>query len=167
MNLFGRLLLVLLGAWLSEKKNHNQLFQHHFRVWLHDLGWRDHLPNYRFYSFMELGRFGFWHGSRLASSGSYNVRMIAAQDFTYLRPVSPFARFRCDTQLLGTDQKYFYFRHNFYVKGKLVGIGLVKEACLSKGKVVNPKFILGEEAQSSQVIDAWQALQQQLKDSQS
>lgn len=164
MNLFGRLLLVLLGAWGTHKKPFQHVFSQHFRVWLHDLGWRDHLPNYRFYSFMELGRYGFWHGTRLAQSGSYNVRMIAAQDFTYLRPVSPLAKFRCDTQLIGWDHKYFYFRHNFYVKDKLVGIGLVKEACLSKGKVVNPKFIVGSEGENHQVIEAWQTLQQRLKD---
>jgi acyl-CoA thioesterase FadM len=163
MNLFGRLLLVLLQAWGSEKQKHSHVFSHHFRVWLHDLGWRDHLPNYRFYSFMELGRFGFWHGTGLAHSGSYNVRMIAAQDFTYLRPVSPFAKFRCDTELMGWDQKYFYFRHNFYVKDKLAGIGLVKEACLSKGKVVAPKFIVAGEEQSHPVIESWQQLQQTLK----
>lgn len=163
MNLFGRLVLILFGAWFAPKADINGHFKHPFRVWLHDLGWRDHLPNYRFYSFMELGRYGFWHGTRLAQSGSYAVRMIAAQDFTYLRPISPLAKFTCDTQLIGWDQKYFYFRHDFYVKDKLVGIGLVKEACLSKGKVVDPKFITGREAQGHEIIENWQQLQQSIK----
>lgn len=92
--------------------------------------------------------------------------MIAAQDFIYLRPLSPFSRFRCDTQLLGWDDKYLYFRHNFYCRNTLVGIGLVKEACLIKGQVVKPKYILGQDPQGDTVIDAWQALQQQIKNGQ-
>ena len=164
MNLFGRLLWVLLASWGTTKKPLQHVCSLRFRVWLHDLGWRDHLPNYRFYSFMELGRFNFWHGTRLAQSGRYQVRMIAAQDFTYLRPVSPLAKFRCDTQLISWDHKYFYFRHNFYVKGKLVGIGLVKEACLNQGRVINPALMIGNENGQHPVIDAWQTLQQRLKD---
>lgn len=163
MNLFVRLAVILLRAWFGSKTDINGTFKQQFRVWLHDLGWRDHLPNYRFYSFMELGRFGFFHRTKLAQSGSYAVRMIAAQDFTYLRPISPLAKFSCDTQLIGWDHKYFYFRHDFYVKGKLVGIGLVKEACLSKGKVVEPKFVTGREAQGHEIITSWQQLQQSIK----
>ncbi|MFC3679412.1 thioesterase family protein [Bacterioplanoides pacificum] len=166
MNLFGRLLLILLARRWATQKTAQQVFSDYFRVWFHDLGWRDHLPNYRFYSFMELGRFSFWHGTGLAHNGSYRVRMIAAQDFIYLRPLSPFSRFRCDTQLLGWDDKYLYFRHNFYHRHTLVGIGLVKEACLIKGQVVKPKYILGQDPQGDAVIDAWQALQQQIKNGQ-
>lgn len=163
MNLFGRLFYVLLAAWFSKKHGHTETVHNSFRVWLHDLGWRDHLPNYRFFSFMELGRFSFWHGTGLATAGKYKTRMIAAQEFIYLRPIAPLAKFRCDTKLEGWDHKYVYFRHDFYVKDKLVGIGLVKEACLAKGKVVSPLDILGETEQSTAVVDAWQQLQQAIK----
>lgn len=160
MNLFGRLFYILFSAWFSQKIERDALVQNHFRVWLHDLGWRDHLPNYRFFSFMELGRFSFWHGTRLATAGTYKTRMIAAQEFIYLRPIAPFTKFRCDTTLEGWDHKYFYFRHNFYVKDKLVAVGLVKEACLKNNKVVSPLEILGVQEQSTEVIAAWQLLQQ-------
>lgn len=165
MNLFGRLFYILLSAWFSKKTAPNAVVHSYFRVWLHDLGWRDHLPNYRFYSFLELGRFSFWHGTGLASAGKYKARMIAAQEFIYLRPIAPFVKFRCDTVLEGWDQKYFYFRHNVYVKDRLVGVGLVKEACLSKGKVVSPLEILSTDEQSTEVIVAWQLLQQKIKES--
>lgn len=68
--------------------------------------------------------------------------MIAAQDFTCLRPVSPLAKFRCDTQLIGWDHKYFYFRHNFYVKDKLVGIGLANVAAASEGLIIRRRYRL-------------------------
>jgi len=163
MNLFGRLLLTLLCARFSRRRHWRQRFRQSFRVWPHDLGWRDHLPNYRVYCFMELGRFAFWHGTRLAQSGSYRVRMVAAQDFVYLRPIAPFAVFHCDTRLMGWDQKYLYFRQDFFVKGKLVGVGLVKEACLNKGKVVDPKYIVGEVAETTTVINSWQQLHHHIK----
>lgn len=165
MNLFGRLFYILFSAWFSKTKGPDALVQNHFRVWLHDLGWRDHLPNYRFFNFMELGRFSFWHGTGLATSGKYKVRMIAAQDFVYLRPIAPFAKFRCDTKLEGWDNKYFYFRHNVYVKDTLMGVGLVKEVCLRNNKVVSPLDILGVAAQSSEAIDEWHTFHQKIKES--
>lgn len=107
MNLFIRMFLIIFLARRKPFTSVVQVRSDRFRVWLHDLGWRDHLPNYRVYSFMELGRFGIWHQSRLALSGRYSLRMIAAQDFIYLKPIKPFQSFEMTTELLNWDEKYF------------------------------------------------------------
>lgn len=108
MNLLLRLFCLLLRTWLGPRRSPLQRSRLSFRVWPHDLGWRDHLPNYRFLSFLELGRFELWHASRLPFSGRYHTRMIAAQELVYLRPIRPFSTFECDTRLLGWDHKYCY-----------------------------------------------------------
>lgn len=142
MNLFFRMWWVIFQAKKASAISFLAPVSLNFRVWLHDLGWRDHLPNYRVFSFMELGRFALYNGSRMTQLKEYGFRMIAAQDFIYLRPIGPFQKFEMTTELLSYDEKYFYFRHNFLVKNKLVGIGLVKEASVKIGKVIPPALLV-------------------------
>ena len=165
MNLFIRCLRVILLARLGAKRDFTEEFSTRFIVGLHDLGWRDHLPNYRFLSFMELGAFHFFHGARLALSGKYNSRMIAAQEVIYLQPIRPFQKIEMTTRLIGWDEKYLYFQHDFRVKGKLKAVGLVKEICMKAGKKVSPQELLGELEKKTPVIESWLKNHQQIRDS--
>lgn len=165
MNLFIRCLRIILLARLGAKRPFSEEFTSRFIVGLHDLGWRDHLPNYRFLSFMELGAFHFFHGARLALSGKYNSRMIAAQEVIYLQPIRPFQKVEMKTRLIGWDEKYLYFQHDFYVKGKLKAVGLVKEICMKAGKKVSPQELLGELEKKTPVIESWLKNHQQIRDS--
>lgn len=177
MNLFFRMLIIILSARKQDAVALVNKRSDRFRVWLHDLGWRDHLPNYRVFSFMELGRFGIWHSSRLALSGRYSLRMIAAQDFIYLKPVRPFQAFTMTTEILSWDDKYFYYQHQFFCGKKLVAIGLVKEIALKSGKAVTPISLLaadtelngsvinsGDDKVINPVVENWLAMQQAIKD---
>lgn len=163
VNLFLRLFYLLLRTWLGGRRSPTATSTVSFRVWPHDLGWRDHLPNYRFFSFLELGRFEVWHASRLPFSGRYQTRMIAAQELVYLRPIRPLSAFNCQTRLLGWDHKYCYYLHQVYCRGQLAAVGLVKEVCLHRGLVVAPQTVLQLPAQTVPVLEHWQQLQQQLK----
>ena len=143
MNLVFRALITLFQAyWGGAKAQLFQPIQQNYRVWLHDLGWRDHLPNYRVFSFMELGRIKLWHQTGLANSGLYRMRAIAAQDYIYLRPIMPFQKFELTSELLCWDHKYFYYQHKLLLKGKLAGIGLVKEAHTKSGHLVLTETVL-------------------------
>lgn len=178
MNLFFRMLIIIFSARKQDAVALVDKRSDQFRVWLHDLGWRDHLPNYRVFSFMELGRFGIWHGSRLALSGRYGLRMIAAQDFVYLKPIRPFQAFTMTTEILSWDDKYFYYQHQFFCGKKLVAIGLVKEINLKSGKAVSPLSLLTADAELNgavidrsdgkplhPVVESWLAMQQAIKQS--
>ncbi|MDX2319324.1 MAG: acyl-CoA thioesterase [Moritella sp.] len=177
MNLFFRMLIIIFSARQQDAVALVNKRSDRFRVWLHDLGWRDHLPNYRVFSFMELGRFGIWHSSRLALSGRYGLRMIAAQDFIYLKPIRPFQAFTMTTEILSWDDKYFYYQHQFLCGDKLVAIGLVKEIALKSGKAVAPNALLaadsalngsvvhhGGDEHLHPVVEKWLALQQAIKE---
>ena len=142
MNLFFRMWMIIFAARRGKVQSLLQSRRDHFRVWLHDLGWRDHLPNYRVFSFMELGRFGIWHQSRLALSGRYSLRMIAAQDFVYLKPLRPFQAFTMTTDILSWDEKYIYYQHQFFCDNNLVALGLVKEIAIKSGKTVAPALLI-------------------------
>lgn len=175
MNLIFRMLFIIFFARRGQPVSVQQARRDKFRVWLHDLGWRDHLPNYRVFSFMELGRFGLWHQSRLALSGRYSLRMIAAQDVVYLRPIRPFQAFEMSSEILSWDEKYFYYQHKFFSKGKLVAIGLVKEVNLKAGVAVMPQSLLADgkldpclsqtATQLHPITDKWLQTQQAIKSS--
>jgi len=178
MNLFFRMLMIIFSARQQDAVALVDKRSDRFRVWLHDLGWRDHLPNYRVFSFMELGRFGIWHSSRLALSGRYGLRMIAAQDFVYLKPIRPFQAFTMTTEILSYDEKYFYYQHLFFCGDKLVAIGLVKEINLKSGKAVAPHSLLTadsslngsvietqDEGSLHPIVENWLAMQQAIKES--
>lgn len=155
MNLLFRWLKILWLSLRQPSRSYNENFSSIYRVGLHDLGWRAHLPNYRFLSFMELGAYHFFFATRLCFSKRYSHRMISAQQVIYLNPIGPFKKFKKNTQLMGWDEKYFYFRHDFYIEDQLMAVGLVKEVCLKNMKVVPPKKILGVEGTSHPVIESW------------
>jgi acyl-CoA thioesterase FadM len=131
----------------------------------HDMSLRDHVPNFRYSSFAELGRFQFWQSLESEiNPGLFNV-LVAAQQFIFIRPVRLFSRLELDTRLISWDRKYFYFRHDFYVQDKLVATGLVKEAVIFSGKIILPEKITRESApaHAERVAAAWQELQVEIQ----
>jgi acyl-CoA thioesterase FadM len=164
MNLFFRLLI----CWIASKKSRHNLsdeLRQTFRILPHDMSMRDHVPNFRYSSFAELGRFQFWQSLESKRNiGIFNV-LVAAQQFIYIHPVRLFSPLGLDTRLIGWDQKYFYFRHDFYVKDKLVATGLVKEAVMFAGQIIEPEQMTGQSApaHAKSVVAAWRDLQDAIR----
>ena len=164
MNLLIRFFLLWLFSGQTQHSQSDTVRQS-YRIQPHDMGWRNHLPNFRFLSFMELGRFQFWRGLKSELKRPAGMRLIAAQDMVYIRPVGFLARLDMETTLLGWDKKYVYFRHDFYVGKKLVAIGIVKEACVAKGSVLSPDDIFsGESPQTAAgIVESWQQFQAEVR----
>jgi acyl-CoA thioesterase FadM len=166
MNLFLRLLI----CWIASKKRRHNLsdkLRQTFRMFPHDMSLRDHVPNFRYSSFAELGRFQFWQGlESKINVGVFNV-VVAAQQFVYIYPVRLFSRMELDTRLISWDRKYFYFRHDYYVKDRLVATGLVKEAVVFSGKIIVPQEMTGQSApeNAESVVAAWRDLQVEIQNS--
>jgi len=164
MNLFIRLLMRWLLS-INQQVSLSDVQRQHYRIQLHDMGWRTHLPNFRFLSFMELGRFSYWRSIRSELKRDTGMRMIAAQEMIYIRPVGLLARLTMDTCLIGWDQKYVYFRHDFYVGKKLVATGVVKEACVVKGSVIAPDEVFRGESprEAAGLLESWQKFQSEIR----
>lgn len=162
------LLIRFFWLWIqiqNKKYSVNEPLIQNYRIWPHDMGWRLHLPNFRFFSFMELGRFQYWYGIKKELNISVGSRLIAAQDMIYIRPVGFLAKLNMRTSMLGWDEKYIYFKHDFYVGGTLVATGLVKEACVVKNVVMSPNDIFcGEPPQSTaNLLNSWRVMQAEVK----
>ncbi|WP_281648305.1 thioesterase family protein [Parendozoicomonas sp. Alg238-R29] len=163
MNLVFRLVIILIRCYLSPKRSIHQTSKSSFRAWPHDFRLRDHLPNQRFFNIMELGRFPLWHGARLALAGQFSARMIAAQQLIYIKPIGRLKHFDVYSRIAGWDGKYIYYHQEFHSGDTLFATGLVKEACLKKGRLVSPEDILGDAQPLPEVITTWLNSQQALK----
>jgi acyl-CoA thioesterase FadM len=150
MNLFFRLiLLVLKGMW--GKRNH---FSHKtsldFRVGLFDLDINMHMTNSRYLSFMDLGRLdmlirtGF--GSLMIKDRWQAV--LGGVHVQWRKGLSPFQKFTLETSVIGWDGKWIYMEQKFLSQGSIYCLALVRGAFLHKGKrqhVSQLAKVLGEK----------------------
>lgn len=147
MNLYWRLLLVLLGRKprLGAITDAGRL---RLRVWPHDCDLNLHMNNGRYLTFMDLGRLHL-----LASLGMLRpliqrrwMPVLGAAEMSFVRPLDPWQRFELVTRLLGWDAKYFYLEQRFEAAGRLCATGTVRGL-----------FMRGRERVPSQAVaDLWQ-----------
>lgn len=116
MNLWLRLLWVILGAWrgtgLKPPDDRSQL---RFRVWPHDLDPSLHMNNGRYLMIMDLGRFDV-----LARSGLLRATMrhkwtpIASTiKIRFRREMRLLDRFRLETRLVAWDEQFVLMEQTF------------------------------------------------------
>ncbi|MGP5494986.1 acyl-CoA thioesterase [Psychrobacter celer] len=134
-----------------------------YRVLPHDMGFRDHLPNYRYLSFIELN-ITKWLMTCCHRKGIKNLGwIIAMQEMVYLKEIKFLNKMTVNSVLVGWDKKYVYFETRFFVKHQLMGIGMTKFVLTDKKGKCAPAVLdmLGE--QTNDVIDSWNAHQVAIK----
>ncbi|MGP5793408.1 acyl-CoA thioesterase [Psychrobacter celer] len=134
-----------------------------YRVLPHDMGFRDHLPNYRYLSFIELNITN-WLMTCCHQKGIKNLGwIIAMQEMVYLKEIKFLNKMTVNSVLVGWDTKYVYFETRFFVKHQLMGIGMTKFVLTDKQGKCAPAVLdmLGE--QTNDVIDSWNAHQVAIK----
>ncbi|MDN5733950.1 acyl-CoA thioesterase [Psychrobacter celer] len=134
-----------------------------YRVLPHDMGFRDHLPNYRYLSFIELNITN-WLMTCCHQKGIKNLGwIIAMQEMVYLKEIKFLNKMAVNSVLVGWDKKYVYFETRFFVKHQLMGIGMTKFVLTDKKGKCAPAVLdmLGEL--TNDVIDSWNAHQVAIK----
>ena len=140
MNLYGRMLLVLLRLLYVPKLAHALLRSRlRFRVWGHDCDFNLHLTNSRYFSLMDLGRTEHMLRSGwLPAILKYKLKFVVnASEITFIRELPPFAAFTLSTQLLAFDEKYAYFEQRFTRKGKLHAIAHARVAIIQGSELIS------------------------------
>ncbi|WP_288727213.1 acyl-CoA thioesterase [uncultured Psychrobacter sp.] len=138
-----------------------------YRVLPHDMGFRDHLPNYRYLSFIELN-ITHWLMACCHQKGIKNLGwIIAMQEMVYLKEIKFLNKMTVNSQLAGWDKKYVYFETRFFVKNQLMGVGMTKFVLTDKKGKCAPEVLdmLGER--TNDVIDSWNQHQVAIKSAQS
>lgn len=127
----------------------------HYRVLPHDMGFRDHLPNYRYLSFIELN-ITHW---LMASTHQKGIKplnwIIAMQEMVYLKEIKFLNKMTVSSVLIGWDKKYVYFETRFFVKHQLMGVGMTKFVLMDKNGKCTPDILdmIGE--QLTDEIQTW------------
>ncbi|WP_434353535.1 acyl-CoA thioesterase [Psychrobacter sp. HD31] len=146
----------------SQKQLLSQTIKQSYRILPHDMGWRLHLPNYRYLSFIELNISKFL----LKVSKTFGCKihsLVAMQEIVYLKEVKFLDQLSVETKIEGWDNKYIYFQHTFKVKQQVVSIGLTKVLLVANKQKCLPADIGLDDTHITQVVETWQNNQTAIK----
>ena len=137
----------------------------HYRVLPHDMGFRDHLPNYRYLSFIELN-ITKWLMACCHQKDIKNLGwIIAMQEMVYLKEIKFLSKMTVNSTLVGWDKKYLYFETRFFVKNQLMGVAMTKFILMNKQDKWAPDRLDMTGEQLNEVINSWNTHQVALKSS--
>lgn len=135
----------------------------HYRVLPHDMGFRNHLPNYRYLSFIELN-ITHWLMSCCHKKGIKNLSwIIAMQEMVYLKEIKFLDKMTVNSALISWDKKYVYFETHFFVKNQLMGIGMSKVILMNAHHKCAPDTLDMSGEQLNEVINSWNSHQVAIK----
>ncbi|WII73459.1 thioesterase family protein [Bdellovibrio sp. 22V] len=145
MNLFFRLLHILLFSKFRSKVDVLQECATPFRVWPTDLDVLRHMNNGVYLSLQDLARVDYMIRAGAAEviekNGWYPV--VASETIRFRRSLKLFQSFELCTRLLSWDEKYLYLEHKFVSKGEVIALGMIRARFLSKkGGLVAPQDLL-------------------------
>lgn len=135
---YYRTVKVLTRAYFSKKQTLSDKTIIHFRVNLFDIDLYPELNNGRHLTLMDLGRYDF--GLKV---GLFNVLkeqnwgLMVAGNFTrYRRRITLFQKFELHTELVGYDEKWYYFYQQTVKNGITHSSALIRTAVTSKSGIV-------------------------------
>ena len=122
MNLYFRLLKVLIALFWQKPLGIFEESRLHFRVWPGDLDVNLHMNNGRYLTLMDLGRTdmtGRIGLLRLMVKNKWRP-VVAAQTIQFRRALQPFQRFELRTRFLTWRGEWLFLEQRFYtLDGKL------------------------------------------------
>lgn len=144
MNLYLRLLRVLLRGYLGNTIHYSSTVESQFRVLPHDLDAFGHMNNGRYLQIMDVARMDW-----MLQTGVFGV--IRRHRWTPLLG-GGFMRFRYSlgllqpysvcTRLLCWDRRWFFLEHSFLSKSRrCVAVGITRAALRSDGQWVDTKNV--------------------------
>ena len=128
MNLFFRLIKVLLGShWRAPLKLLDESIVE-FRVWPNDLDLNLHMNNGRYLTLMDLGRLDliFRMGMLRHMIRQRWQPMAASVTIRFRRALKPFQKFQIRTRLVCWDEQWIFFEQRFECESRLVARGFVR-----------------------------------------
>lgn len=164
MNLFLRLLLLLLSVPFRPRCDSLGPARKRFIVWPPDLDVLLHVNNGVYLSMLDVARVDLMLRSGLALQlrrrGLYPV--VAAQTIRFRRSLKLFQAFEVETTVIGWDEKAFILQHHFLRRGQLMAEAIVRSRFLKRqGGTASSQEVLdviGHAGPSPELppwVDAW------------
>lgn len=166
MNLYLRLLKLLL--WLPFAPRHDPFAESRltFRAWPHDCDINLHLTNGRYLAFMDLGRIQLMaQTGMLTAMWRHGLRpALTAVEINFIRAIDPFQRFDLVSRVLTWDDKCFYLEQRFETAERVCSISLMRTPFLRRGVRIAPHAVIAamgldlRAPELSEVVRHWNDL---------
>ena len=174
MNLYFRLLWILLRSRFTHKISLLEPSRMKYRVWPLDCDINLHLTNARYFALCDLSRIYYMGqvGVLFPLIKRKWLPVAQAQEVSYFKPINPFQQFEVLTRFIYWDDKYWYTEHHFLAAGKLCAVVQVRGVFVHNRKVLPFRDVLalvGEEAEvpdKPAMVEHWQRLIESKKNSQ-
>ncbi len=173
MNLYVRLIKVIVAALFGRRLGSLAESAITLRVWPNDLDGNLHLNNGRYLTLMDLGRFDLMvrNGMLRTLFRRGWMPVLASATIRFRRSLSPFQRFRLRTRVLGWDARSVIMEQVFEtLEGEIAARALVRGAFRRKGGTVPTREIAeaagwpAESPDLPQRVTAWLAAEDQLSE---
>ncbi|MEM8981752.1 MAG: thioesterase family protein [Pseudomonadota bacterium] len=139
MNLYMRLLRVLLGGWFSPRLPHTSTVDSRFRVLPHDLDAFGHMNNGRYLQIMDVARLQWMLTTGvLAAIRQHRWAPVLGGGLVRFRHSLRFWQtYQVRTHLLGWQGQWFFLEHRFLDKtGRTVAVGVSRAGLRHAGRWV-------------------------------
>ncbi len=166
MNLYFRLLLILVKSLAPASKQPLDESRCSFRVWPFDCDINLHLTNARYFALCDLGRIYLMGQTGILFKVLKHkwLPIVQAQEVRYFKPINPFQRFEVATRITYWDEKYWYSEHKFMVGDKLCAILQVRGVFVHGRNIIPMAEILAltgsdiEPPDKPENIESWHNL---------
>ena len=146
MNLWFRLLNVLIASLFRARLELTDRSLLRFRVLPHDLDLNMHMNNARYLALMDLGRIDL-----IARTGMWRPMfrqrwrpVVGGVLVRFRRPLNPFQAIALTSRVVCWDAKWLYFAHRIEAAGALVCLTVVRAAFVGASGVVPPAEVIRE-----------------------
>lgn len=143
MNLWFRMLRVVILSLFRPRLGYFDELLIAFRVWPNDLDVNIHMNNARYLAVMDLGRFdmflrtGLW---RLMIARKWQP-LLGAAAVRFRRALRPFERFEVRSRVIGWDERRIYMDHRVEVEGTVACHAIMWAAFRTGGQRLDPAEI--------------------------
>jgi len=173
MNLYFRLIKVLLKSLFARRVGLLEGSRSWYRVWPFDCDINFHLTNARYFALCDLSRIYYMgQAGVLFNMIKRNwMPVVQAQEVSYLKPVNPFQRFEVTTCFSHWDDKYWYTEHKFFAADRLCAVLQVRGVFVHGKKIIPIRDVLALTGEDVEVpgkpvsVEYWQKLLESKKKS--
>ncbi|PIQ42090.1 MAG: thioesterase [Thalassolituus sp. CG17_big_fil_post_rev_8_21_14_2_50_53_8] len=146
MNLWFRLLLILLRRPWRKPVGGLDTTVVKMRVWPLDLDFNRHVTNGRYFTMADVGRMDY-----VLRSGAYKVALrhkafpvVGDVWGKFRRELRLFEAFEIHSRMLGWDDKWVFVEHRFMRKERVIGVVIMRGLFRSAKGLVDPQEFIAE-----------------------
>ncbi len=147
MNLYLRLLRVLIGSWFETSTHYSEPVESTFRVWPHDLDAFGHMNNGRYLQIMDVARTHWMKRAGVVAAIRKNrwAPILGGGFIRYRYSLRLWQPYRVRSRLLCWDDQWFFLEHVFIdARNRHVAVGISRAALRANGRWVATRKVTQE-----------------------